>query len=89
MHQYSAEEENPEIEGPGGIKMTGGDLTPPQNAGETLATVNKERRDSQKMEERQLAGDVGQQRTSLRPSAADPEGMDETVQGQSVESDDS
>jgi hypothetical protein len=89
MHQYSAEEKNSEIEGPGGIKMTGGDLTPPQNAGETLATVNKERRDSQKMEERQLAGDVEQQRTSLHPSAADPEGMDEPVQGQSVESNNS
>lgn len=89
MHQYASEESNPEIDGPGGIKMTGGDLTPPQNAGKTLATVNKERGDSQRMEERQLAGEVEQQNSALHPSSTNLEGTEEPVQGQSVESDNS
>ena len=84
MHQYS-HEEKPELDGPGGLKMTGGDLTPPQDAGETLDEVNKERGGAQRMEERQQAGEVEQQNRALRPSSIDLDGLPEPVQGEAVE----
>ena len=86
MHQYSHEDDKPELDGPGGLKMTGGDLTAPQDAGETLDAVNQERGGAQRMEERQQAGEVQQQNRSLRPSSSGLDGSPEPVQGQAVES---
>ena len=70
-----------EIAGPGGIAMTGGDLTPPQNAGEKLETAMEDRKGEQRMERRQLAGQVEQQNQARNPSATDPDGMPDAVSG--------
>lgn len=63
-----------EVAGPGGANMTGGDVTPHQNAGEVADAATHERSEDQKMEERQAAGEVGKQREDLHPAAKDSVG---------------
>lgn len=76
-----------EIEGPGGINMTGGDLTPHQNAGEKMDNANDERHGEQRMERRQMAGGVEQQTQVRNPSASNPDGMPDAIHGRDVEND--
>lgn len=74
-----------DIEGPGGIEMTGGDLTPPQNAGALLDQVNDERRGEQQMQRRQMAGGVAEQTTTHSPSTSNLEGVPHPVSGRDTE----
>lgn len=73
-----------DIDGPGGIHLTGGDTTPPQNAGATLERATDERKGEQRMEKRQLAGAVEQQTQSHNPSLTNPDGLPNPVQGRDV-----
>ncbi len=62
-------------------------LTPPQNAGEKLENAMDERRGEQRMQRRQMEGQVEQQTHSHNPSATDPTGMPDAVTGRDVEVD--
>jgi hypothetical protein len=74
-----------QLDGPGGLQMTGGDLTPPQNAGETLDALNEQRHAEPRMEQRQQSGAVAQQTLAQKPSATNPEGVPDPIPGQPVE----
>ena len=63
-----------EMPQPAGIDVAGGERTPHQDAGAALDASNQERGKSQRMEERQLAGEVGEQTLDHRPAAANPDG---------------
>src|SRR5690606_18718711 len=63
-----------EVAGPGGAEMTGGDVTPAQDAGVASDAVNDTRGNAQRMEERQQAGEVGSQNEDLHPAAQDSSG---------------
>jgi hypothetical protein len=74
-----------EMDGPAGIRMTGGDLTPHQNAGAVLENATDQRRGEQRMEARQMAGVVQQQTQAHNPSASNPEGLPNPVPGHLIE----
>ena len=63
-----------EMPEPAGIAVSGGERTAPQDAGAALDEVNHERGDSQRMEERQQAGEVEEQTHDHRPAASNPDG---------------
>jgi molecular chaperone GrpE len=60
-----------EIGGPGGANVTGGDLTSPQDAGETLDENMAQRGDEQDMFRRQMEGEVETQTKDLEPNKTD------------------
>lgn len=77
--------EDTEVAGPGGPNLTGGDVTPHQEAGEVADATTQARVDSGKMEERQQAGEVATQRDEFHPAAEDSAGDDAIVdEGNSV-----
>ena len=63
-----------EMPQPAGIDVAGGQRTPHQDAGAALDASNQERGKTQRMEERQLAGEVEEQTHDQRPTAANPDG---------------
>ena len=67
------DDNNFEMEGPAGAGVTGGDITPPQDAEAASEDHNRQRVADEKMEERQGAGEVDTQTEDLKPSAAQPE----------------
>ena len=62
-----------ETAGYAGSDVTGGDLTAHQNAGAALDASVAQRGEEQQMLQQQIQGNVAQQTTDLKPSAADPE----------------
>ncbi len=62
-----------EMDGPAGAGMTGGDVTPPQDAEAASEEHNQQRVADEEMKERQGAGEVDTQTDDLKPSAAQPE----------------
>ncbi len=62
-----------ETAGYAGSDVTGGDLTAHQSAGAALDASVAQRGEEQQMLQQQIQGNVAQQTTDLKPSAADPE----------------
>lgn len=56
-----------EVAGPGGADLTGGEVTPPQDAAAESKDSNRVRVEDMKMEERQQKGRVGMQRENEPP----------------------
>jgi len=67
-----------EVEGPGGANLTGGDVTPPQDAEVAAQESAQARIEEQEMHERQHNGEVAQQTEELHPKAEDSAG-DEAI----------
>jgi len=67
-----------EVEGPGGANLTGGDVTPPQDAEVAAEESAQARIEEQEMHERQHNGEVAQQTEELHPKAEDSAG-DEAI----------
>lgn len=67
-----------EVEGPGGADLTGGDVTPPQDAEVAAEDSAQTRIGDQEMQERQHNGEVAQQTEELHPQAEDSAG-DEAI----------
>lgn len=71
-----------ETAGYAGSDVTGGDLTAPQDADAALDEMLTNRNDEQKMQQRQIKGEVAQQTVDLKPAAAHPEsGMPSNADG--------
>lgn len=62
-----------EVAGLSGADVTGGDLTPHQDAGDALEEVTQTRRGESAMWEQQQRGEVSTQTHDLKPSSANPE----------------
>lgn len=71
--------EDTEVAGPGGANLIGGDVTSHQNAAVEADQSTQVRVDSAKMEERQQAGEVGNQCEEFHPKAEDSAGDDAIV----------
>jgi len=71
--------EDTEVAGPGGANLIGGDVTAPQDAAAEADQSTQARVDTSKMEERQHAGEVGNQREEFHPAAEDSAGDDAIV----------
>lgn len=67
-----------EVAGPGGADLTGGDVTPPQDAEDAAEESTQVRVGEQEMQERQHSGEVAQQTEELHPKAEDSAG-DEAI----------
>jgi molecular chaperone GrpE len=61
-----------DMAGPAGADVTGGDVTPPQEADAASERHNRTRTDNEDMEQRQMGGEVETQREDMNPSAAQP-----------------
>jgi molecular chaperone GrpE len=72
-HIHSADAAKNEVAGPGGARMPGGEVTPPQNAGAALDESHAQRARTGEVEEQQQAGKIGQQTIHQNPTAGDPE----------------
>jgi len=62
-----------DMAGPSGADVTGGDVTPPQDAEHIAEEHNETRVANEEMEQQQSAGEVDTQTEDLKPSAAQPE----------------
>ena len=83
--------EDTEVAGPGGPNLTGGDVTAHQNAPREADESTQARLDTDAMEVRQQAGEVGKQREDLHPAAEDSAGgeaMDESLDEMSEDHED-
>ncbi|MDQ3815613.1 MAG: nucleotide exchange factor GrpE [Armatimonadota bacterium] len=72
----------PEMEGPAGADVTGGDVTNPQDADQAVQDNVNTRVEEQEMFRRQQTGEVGTQTDHLKPSPGNPEqGLPENPTG--------
>ena len=71
--------EDTEVAGPGGANLIGGDVTSHQDAAAQADGSTQARVDTTRMEERQQAGEVGNQREEFHPKSEDSAGDDAIV----------